>query len=272
MNASDKLEILKELLLTDEREYAESITKKLEALEETVNKRNKLSPKVEPIIQDKLDEFVKEIPETLGPTITEALKIEISNSQDAVVEALFPIMGRMIKRYVQHELQLLQENITEQINNRFTIKGFKRRIKAKRAGVSEAELMLLEQGDTKLHQLFIIEKGSGIIKGSLTKDDTIDREMIAGMLTAIKSFVEDAFHTDEQELQLIEYDLYTIHLQNFSQYYIAVVLSGIFDTKARGKLEDLLLKFAQYKINKTDLNNQQKFSNKLKEYFTNEYI
>ncbi len=272
MNASDKLEILKGLLLTDEREYAESISKKLEVLEETVNKRNKLLPKVEPIIDDKLEEFVEDIPKTLGPTITAALKEEIANSQDAVVEALFPIMGRMIKRYIQNEIKLLQENINEQLNKRFTRKGIKRRIKAKTAGVSEADLLLMEQGAPKLHQLFVIEKGSGIIKASLTKDNTIDQDMVAGMLTAIKSFVEDAFQTDEQELQQIQYDLYTIHIQNFSQYYIAAVLSGIFDTKTQSKLEDLLLNFAQHKINKTDLNNQQEFSNKLKAYFTNEYI
>ncbi|MFP2996948.1 cell envelope biogenesis protein OmpA [Spongiivirga sp. MCCC 1A20706] len=272
MNASDKLEILKELLLTDEREYAESITKKLEVLEETVNKRNKLSPKVEPIIEDKLDEFVEEIPKTLGPTITAALKEEIANSQDSVVEALYPIMGRMIKRYVQSEIQKLREQLTQQINSRYTIKGIKRRLKAKSLGINESDLMLYEQGAPKIHQMFVIEKGSGIIKASLNKDQTIDQDMIAGMLTAIKSFVEDAFQTDEQELQLIEYDLYTIHIQNFSEYYIAVVISGVFDVSHRSKLEDLLLKFAQYKINKTDLHNQQHFSNKLKAYFTNDYI
>lgn len=272
MNENDKLAILKELLLTDEREYAQSITNKLEMLEALVHEKTRLSEKVDPIIDDKLDKFIEEIPKTLGPTITEALKAEIANSQDAVVEALFPIMGKMIKRYVQNEMKVLAENINKQIEDKFSFKAFMRRFKSKSTGVSEASLLLAEQSAPKIQQIFVIEKDSGIVISSLTKTDTIDQDMVAGMLTAIKSFVEDAFLAGEQELQAIEYDLYTIHIQNFANYYIAVVLSGVIDQADKSKLEDLLLNFAQYKINKTDLQDQQQFSNKLKSYFKDDSL
>lgn len=272
MNENDKLAILKELLLTDEHEYAKSINIKLEQLETLVHEKNKLSKKVDPIIDDKLDKFVEEIPKTLGPTITEALKTEIANSQDAVVEALFPIIGKMIKRYVQNEMKLLAEKINKQIEENFSFKGLKRRFMAKSTGISEANLLLAEQGAPKIQQIFVIEKDSGIVISSLTKTNTIDQDMVAGMLTAIKSFVEDAFLAGEQELQAIEYDLYTIHIQNFANYYIAVVLSGVIDQAYKSKLEDLLLNFAQYKINKTDLKNQQQFTNKLKSYFKDDSL
>ena len=82
MNQDEKLSIIKDILLTDTREFASSIEKKIKILENTVNEKKNLSTKVDPIIDEKLEEFVKEIPKTLGPTITQALKEEIKKSKE----------------------------------------------------------------------------------------------------------------------------------------------------------------------------------------------
>lgn len=270
MNQEDKLQVLKDILLTDERSYALSIEKKITLLEETINKKNNLSVKVSPIIDEKLNEFVKEMPKTIGPTITETLQTEIKNSQDAVVEALYPIMGKMIKKYIQNEFKLLSEKINETINNTFSFKKVKQ--KAKKTGVSEVDLILTEQFKPKLEQFLVIEKGSGLLISKYSKTNTIEEDMVAGMLTAIKSFVEDAFNKGEQNLEAIQYETYNIHIQNFSSYYIAVVLSGVFDIRHKNILEDKLLDFAKNIINKTDLKNTNELTKKLKAYFANEFL
>ncbi len=272
MNQEDKLKILKDILLTDEREYASSIQKKIELLEETLNKQNELSKKIEPIIDEKLEEFVAGIPKTMGPIITETLKEEIKNSHNAVVEALFPIMGKMIKKYIQHEIRMLSEQINSKINKTFSFENLKRRFKARFSGVSEGELALQESLRPKIEQLMVIEKGSGLIISEYSKTTDIEEDMVAGMLTAIKSFAEDAFEQDNQELQYIEYDTYHIHIQNFSSYYIAVVVSGTFNVIFKNELEDKLLDFAQNHINKNDLEDKESFSKKLKAYFNNENL
>ncbi|MGB1308731.1 MAG: cell envelope biogenesis protein OmpA, partial [Oceanihabitans sp.] len=243
MNQEDKLKVLKDILLTDEPTYAASIDEKIKILEETVNKRNKLSVKVDPIIDQKLDEFIKEMPTTLGPTITKTLQAEIKNSQDAVVEALYPIIGRMIKKYIQNEFKLLNEKINESINNTFSFAGLKRKFKAKATGVSEADLIIKEHFKPKLEQFMVIEKGSGLLISKYSKTNAIEEDMVAGMLTAIKSFVEDAFLKSDQNLESIEYETYTIHIQNFSSYYIAVIISGAFDLHHKNLLENKLLDF-----------------------------
>ena len=268
MNQEDKLSILRDILLTDEREYVTSIQDKIAVLEETLNKRTNLSEKVDPIINDKLNHFVQEIPHTLGPAITKALKEEIKNSQDAVVEALFPIMGKMIKKYIQSEMAQLTEKINAQVNDTFSFKWLKRKMKSKAKGVSEAALIIEEQFRPTIEQIMVIEKGSGLLISRYSKTQNIDAEMVAGMLTAIKSFVEDAFEKGGQDLNNIEYDTYHIQIQNFSSYYIAVIISGPFNTIYKSRLEDKLLDFAQNTINKTDLNNQKNFTKKLEAYFS----
>ena len=266
MDQEDKLSILKQILLTDDRELASSIEQKIKTLEDTINKKDNLSEKVDPIINDKLNEFVQEMPQTLGPTITEVLKEEIKNSQDAVVEALFPIIGKMIKKYIQQEMRILSENINKQVNSAFSFKGLRRKLKSRATGVSEADLLIQDQLNPVVEQLMVIEKGSGILISEYSRT----QDMVAGMLTAIKSFAEDAFDVQNQEIQNIEYDLYHIHIQNFSSYYIAVVISGTYNVIFKGLLEDKLLDFAQNIINKEDIEDEQSLTRKLKEYFKDE--
>lgn len=272
MNQDEKLSIIKDILLTDEREFTSSIEKKIKILESVVNEKRQLSTKVDPIIDDKLKEFIKEIPDTLGPTITKALKKEIANSQDAVVEALFPIIGKMIKRYVQHEMKLLSERVNNQVNKTFSFKGFFRKAKSKASGVNESDLIIQEQTNAKIEQLIIIEKGSGLVLAEFSKNKMADEDMVAGMLTAIKSFVEDAFIKENQNLQYIEYDHYHIHLQNFSSFYMAVVISGAYNIIFKDKLEDEILEFTSKQKVATLLKNKNLLTKKLEDFLKNDSI
>ena len=272
MNQDEKLNIIKDILLTDEREFALSIEKKIKSLESTVNENKHLSSKVNPIIDEKLREFLKEIPNNLGPSITEALKNEIKNSKDAVVEALFPILGKMVKRYVQHEMKLLSEKINNQVNNTFSFNRLFRKAKTKASGLNKSDLLIQEQTNTKIEQVIIIEKGSGLVLAEFSKNKMADEDMVAGMLTAIKSFVEDAFTKESQNLQYIEYDLYHIHLQNFSSFYIAVVVSGAYNVIFKDKLENKILNFTNKQKVVDTLKNKFLLTNKLEDFFKNDTI
>lgn len=269
MNQDEKLSIIKDILLTDEREYSASIEKKIRNLENILNTEEQLATKVKPIIDQKLNEFVKEIPDTLGPVITKALKEEIKNSQDAVVEALYPIIGKMIKRFIQHEIKMLSDKINNQVNKTFSFKGFLRKVKTKVSGVNKGDLIIQEQNTPTIEQLIIIKKGSGIVLAEFSKTKTTDEDMVGGMLTAIKSFAEDAFKKEQQDLQHIEYDLYHIHLQNFASFYIAVVISGALNIVFKNKLEDKILNFTNNQKVTNNLYNKNILTKKLEDFFKN---
>jgi len=241
----DKLRLLRDILLVDDRQVANAVNQRLDVITETIEQRAKLSEKIDPIIQEKLNEFVAEIPVTLGPTITKTLKKEIANSQDAVVEALYPIMGKMIKRYVQNEIKVLSETINKKVNSTFSLVGLKRKMRARFTGVKESDLILTESNPPTISEVFLIQKGSGILLGNYSRTETVDKEMISGMLTAIKSFVEDAFKGGTQNLENIEYELYTIHIQNFHSFYIAVVVSGNYTRSFESQLENRLFKLSK---------------------------
>lgn len=237
MTEDEKLTLLKTILLTDEREYAASIAQKINILEETLRERHKLSEKVSPIILDELEAFSERIPEQLGPVITETLRIQIANSKEQVVEALYPILGMMVKKFIANEIKVLSEKIEQTTKDAFSLKNLKRKVFSSFTGVKETELVLNELANAEVEQVFIIEKGSGILLGSYSIKQTVDEDMLSGMLTAIKAFVEDAFKGKTQNLTGIEYDLYEIHLQNLHTYYIATAVSGTFTESHENALE-----------------------------------
>lgn len=268
MEQNERLELLKKILLTEEKEVTESLASEVEQLKETLNVPEKLASKIDPLVDEKINKFTNS---TLAPMVVSSLKAEIANSQEAVVEALFPIIGKMIKKYIAHEMKLLNERVNQQIQSAFS---FKNLFKSKFGKKDLANKIITDATKPELLQIFVIEKESGILVAKHSRDelDTMDEDLIAGMLTAIKSFVEDAFKTEAQTLETITYELYTLHIQNFHNYYITAVISGPYNTHTKDILEDKILDFAQHGISKEDITNSNVFTKRLKTYFTNEII
>jgi len=240
MEEKDKIELLKDILFADDHEFEKKISQRVDLLEQTIEEHEKLSEKVKPIVIHEIEEFKKSIPDTLGPTITQTLKEEIKNHQDKVVDVLYPILGKMVKKYVAQEMKVLSNKMNGQIG---FLAFWKRKAKSAFTGEKEENIMFDNLNSAKIQQVLLIEKDSGILKASFAKSNAIDEEMVSGMLTAIKSFVEDAFIQRDQELESIEYELYQIHLQSFATHYIAVVISGNFDLNAKNKLQDIIFDF-----------------------------
>ncbi|NND62472.1 MAG: cell envelope biogenesis protein OmpA [Flavobacteriaceae bacterium] len=263
----DKLQLLRDILLMDDREVARAVNDRLNALSETIEKKEKLSKKVDPIVAERLDQFVQNIPTQLGPVITQTLQQEIENSKEQVVEALYPIMGKMIKRYVQNEIKRLSENINKKVNNTFSFVNLKRKLQSTFTGVSESDIILSEANPAVINEIFVIQKGSGILLGNYSKTETLDKDMVSGMLTAIKSFVEDAFAGGAQNLEAIEYELYNIHIQNFFSYYIAIVVSGNYTRSFESKIENKLLKLSQKLSPKVSTLTREEIDSFLEKFF-----
>ena len=236
MNEDDKIQILRDLLFEDDSIFIQKIAARLEKLEDSFDDETAFSSRVDPLIQHKIAEFKTSIPQTLGPTITEALKVEIKKNKDEVVDALYPVLGKMIKKYVAQEIKKLSESINQRLGFESTIRSW--------FGRSDEKKSIIDAlAAAKIEQVFLIEKESGLLKASYALHRTVDEEMISGMLTAIKSFVEDAFGQKDQFLELIDYELYQIHLQNFQKYYVAVIISGSYTLTTKDKIQNLIFDF-----------------------------
>ena len=225
----NRFEILKELLLTDDRKEFEALSAKF--LEKTEVKKE-----VSPVVDEKIDDLKNNFSNHFGGHITEAIKVQIRESQDEVVEALYPIIGKLIKKFIVAEIAKLTETINETINDKFSISQIiKRLFKGKR---TDADDVFQEVFEPIIEEVFVIEKDSGLLRGNFSRGNIADKDMVSGMLTAIKSFAEDAFSKEGQDLEDIKFENFQLSIQNFKSIYIATATSGIINSEFKEELLD----------------------------------
>ncbi len=225
------------------------------------------------VLNDRINYLKKNFTELFGPTLSSALKIQIEESRDDVVNALYPIIGQMIKKYIASEIKLITEKIDQKMSEMFSWEGILARLKHWIAGTSMSEEVLTSTQAPTIEEVFIIQQDSGLLLGSYSKNKTLDQDMIAGMLTAIKSFMADAFDQEKkQDVASIAYETNQIIIKNLGGYYFAIVTSGIVNEAFMTKLDSQVLRFGeristQYIHDKTESLEENILSDEIEEYF-----
>ncbi|MEM9326568.1 MAG: cell envelope biogenesis protein OmpA [Bacteroidota bacterium] len=258
---------LKDLLFEEEREKYQQLHAVIKEIEERMDEDLDLQELPQAQVELLLERMMEFMPEKLGPTITKTLKVQIRESQDDVVQALFPIIGQMIKRYIQQEIATLSEKLDRQFDDALSIDRLMLRIKAWITGTKYSELLLAETNRSTVQEIFIIEEQSGILMASYSRQGLLDQDMVAGMLTAIKTFVNEAFSSEQQTLETISYDQFTIYVQSFQRFYLAAVLSGTMDHEFKQKLDDTILKFVRDGYLNSPNVDQATLTQKIDQYF-----
>ncbi len=253
------LEKFREILLREDR-------KKLSELEATLQEKQKLSEKVSPIIEDHINFLKQNFPREFQTEVDRIIDIKLQRSQEKIIELVFPKLGLLIRKFIAHEIDLLRERIDQQVKNSW-FGSLKRWLK----GVKASDEILANLHRPSIREVFIIERDSGLLLGSASLQHTIDKELLAGMLTAIKLFMEDAFRRGEEEVELIHYGLYEIFIQNFYGFYIALAIRGSLSMQERDQLSKQLFTFVNEELN-TDLKDLKpsfyaQVNQKLEQYF-----
>ncbi|MGB0839169.1 MAG: hypothetical protein ACPGXL_03455 [Chitinophagales bacterium] len=256
---------LREILLQEERQNSSAIQKEVSEIKEEVtaiqeevsgikdelsdikeelSDEGKFEERLDPLIEHKLSRLKSQFHDIFGHEVKESVKREFVQSREEFVEVIYPIMGKMVQKYVKMQMGLLLEKLGETTDNAFSVdwwKGKARRLfKSKTQRQKEnLELVLAPE----IVDILYIHRESGLLIGCHSPQNTADVDMVAGMLTAIKSFVEDALKHTNVLLETIEYSGYQILIDNFHRYYVATVVSGNPTTEFRAKLYDHLLEF-----------------------------
>jgi len=203
-----------------------------------------LSPIVNAIIDTNFDSVKEEMTAHIAPLLGPAIKDQVKNQKDDIVDALYPVIGNMISRYVTKSLEEMLGSINAQVQSGLSYKSLKRKIKAKIQGVSEAELLFNENAFSNIQAIFLIHKDTGIIlaQAQNPNHEINDSDMLASMMTAIRSFVNDWVSQDgeSKELGEIDYSGNKIILEASSYSYLAVLVEGAAYRETYEKIRDTL--------------------------------
>ena len=203
-----------------------------------------LAPIVNKLIDKNYETSKDKIASQMAPLIGSAIREQIKHQKDDVVDALYPVMGNMISRYVSKSLEEMLETINQKIQSGLSIDTIKRKIKAKVKGISETELLLQESSSTHIKAILLIHKETGIVLTQVhALDSAIDEpEMVASMMTAIRSFINDWVEKNEKNSEVgeIDYGGSKIVIENGGYSYLAVIVDGAIYNKTYDEIRKIL--------------------------------
>jgi outer membrane protein OmpA-like peptidoglycan-associated protein len=182
----------------------------------------------------------------MAPLVVKTIKTELRNSQDEMVEALYPITGRLVKSYVASAMKDLMVKINRRLaggSNPFML-----RLRSQMTGRSVAELALAETQQLEVVELFLIRRGSGELiqhwpegpqgAGGLSNSNI----HLSGVLTAINDFAGQALKDDGGNLRSFSLDDFQMYLRGSQAYLLAAKCRGAAPAGVEATLDDEFLR------------------------------
>ena len=255
---------LKEILLREDRSA-------LEELQRTLNEKQLLAEKINPIVEDHLTFLRQNFPKEYAKIVNRMVEQKLKTSQTEILDVIYPVMGKMINKYITYQFQEMKDSINARIDAFFSKQGVLWWIRNRIFGLDNAEMLLSSLDEPVIEEIFVIQRDSGLLYGSATLYPSVNRDVVAGMLTAIKSFVEDAFERDNEDLEMIQYGTYKIIIENMPSHYFAVAISGSMSNAEGAVLRNQIIDFIQENelLRSPDFNSeiQEKISQSLDNHF-----
>lgn len=221
------IEALREILFSRYRAQIVALEREIERLERRVTDEEAMAGLVAP---------------ALGPAIRRA----VAENRDEVIEALYPLIGRLIARAVAEAIRGLARTIDARLRTAFSLRSRLRRVRGRLGGVDAGEHALRDALSCSAADVFLIHRETGLLLRHASRDPggSPDSDLISAMLTAIRDFARDAFGAADQQLDEIQYGERRILLEAARHAYLAVVIDGIEPSSFRADMRECLMAVA----------------------------
>lgn len=242
------LSSLRNLLLGDEKVALSRVSEDLEALRAKYEDQERFRHSVAEVLADALTDARSadqgRLSRAISPIVAASIKREIVNSKDEMVEALYPITGRLVAASVRNSITKLGEEINERIERMFSFRGMLTRWRAQITGGNTADMILANTQKAVIQRAMIIERGSGVLIGQWQANDPnqqssgdSDMDLVSGLLSAISSLADEAFGGENTELRTLDLNGSQVALRRSPKYIVALEFTGVLSANERLKLD-----------------------------------
>lgn len=167
--------------------------------------------------------------DALASTIEQSLQTSVRKHPQAIVDAIFPVMGPAIRRSVADTFLRAIQGLNEALEQSLTLKGLSWRVESWRTGRPYAEVVLLHTLAFRVEQVFLIHRETGLLLQHLQADSVAgqDPDMVSGMLTAIQDFVKDSFKSERGDaLNSMRVGSMTVWIEHSPRAILAAAIRG----------------------------------------------
>jgi outer membrane protein OmpA-like peptidoglycan-associated protein len=150
----------------------------------------------------------------IAPAVVSSIHAEIRNSRDMMVDALYPITGRMVSAAVRDAFQRLMIELDRRIAGTLPFERVAARIEALVTRKPVAEVLLRRNPSFVATDVLLIHRSTGLlIHREADGAQALDGDVLSGLLTAILGFAADAFGADGAgDVKTLTFGASSVHL------------------------------------------------------------
>lgn len=169
----------------------------------------------------------RELANAIAPSVVSAIRSEIQNSRELMVDALYPITGRLVSAAVGNAFKELLAFLEQRINALTSTELWIGRVKSLATGRPISEFVLANGNPPRINRLLILERGNGRLIADWTGEGTTDEraDLLSAMVAAILEFSVQAL-AGEGDLQKLDFGGREIVLRASPRYILAAECIG----------------------------------------------
>ena len=223
---------LKALLLGPEADELARVSARLDGLDRYVGDAPRLEAATADIIAQALRRAEvarhRELANAIAPLIVTVIRSEIKNSRDMMVEALYPITGRLVAAAVANALRELMARLNERLDKLTSTDGLKLRLRAALQGKRVSELALAEAQQARITRILFLERGSGTLVANWQIDGSAPEQadLVSGLIAAITEFAASALGGQGGQLRTLDLGASRVILRSSPRMIIAANCEG----------------------------------------------
>lgn len=224
---------LQEILFGTDRDQIQLLAEDVNALRHRIEDKNALAAAV-------------------APVLGEAIRQQIQDSREEIIDALYPVIGQIVLRAVTEAIRDLARSIDEKLQAATDFERIWQRIRSIFTGVPLTSLALRESLPVLVQEIFVIHRESGLLLwyGAAGTGNKTDSDLISAMLTAIREFAEQVLGGTGEHLHQLQFGNRELVLEFGRHVYVGLLLAGAAPTNFRRDLHQHIYAFEQ---NRQDL-------------------
>ena len=245
---------LKQLLLSRELAQLSDLQHRTDQIEARVGDGPALTESVETVLVEILRTAQardhERVASALAPLMVSSMRAEIRNSRDTIVEALYPITGRLVAAAVKNAIKQAFQQIDQRLDSALSFDRWRARIISRVTGRSQAEILLRYRPHFRVEAFLFADRTTGpsIARhggfGRKSGDGESDDELFAGMHNAALTFARNALRENEGgDVRRLDFGGAELFLRTSPTLLLAVRTAGPPPADIDQQLERLFVDF-----------------------------
>jgi outer membrane protein OmpA-like peptidoglycan-associated protein len=245
---TNDLEQLRDLILHHDRQATEAMVARLEAAIASKLSEDTFFPKLRSDLAEALRQAERDDPRAvsraLAPAVVRSIRQEIVNSREEMVEALYPITGRMVRAAVRDAIGGIVADINRRLDNLTSATSLKARFKAIVTRRPVSEFIIAESvGLARIVRAMLIDRQhGGLIYDWSTKlgtdsDGQSPTAIASSMFAAISAFASERYGAPDSELRTIDLNGRRVMLRHSARHLFVVEYVGEPTTGETARIE-----------------------------------